>query len=224
MPPCRKASWPLQINHIDARLDTFTFIWETTHINRGAFPMHQVFLDIKSVSNAPKNVMELAMKAGRPNHSRLNMTVSIKNDKQETTKGTMKILGLEASKLDSFTRPLFGATVQANFHQMDCKFKGNKDQMTSEFCMVYDHLTVKAWDDDSAPIRFVAENSGLATFLANLVLPKANPSTPGKAPKQVETSFERNPMQPYAAYLVQGLTTGMLHTMLPGGKVRPTKK
>lgn len=218
------ADWPLQINRIDARLDTFTFIWETTHINCGAFPMHQVFLDIKSVSNTPGNVMALAMKAGRPNHSRLSMTVSIKNDKQETTKGTMKVQGLEASKLDAFTRPLFGATVQANFHQMDCSFQGNKDRMTGEFCMIYDHLSVKAWDDANAPIKFVAQNSGLATFLANMVLPKANPSSPGRDPKRVEYAFERNPMQPYAAYLVQSLTTGMLHTMIPGSTLISPKK
>ena len=216
--------WPLQINHIDARLDTFTFIWETTHVNRGTFPMHKVFVDITSVSNAPDNVMTLAVKAGRPNHSRLNMGLSIKNNKREATKGTLKILGLEASKLDSFTRPLFGATVQANFHQIDCTFNGDKNQLKADFCMIYDHLTAKAWDDASAPIQFVAMNSGLATFLANLILPKANPSSPGREPKEVEYSFKRNPMQPYPAYLVQSVTNGMLHTLLPGGKIRSSKK
>ena len=216
--------WPLQINHIDARLDTFTFIWETTHINRGAFPMHRLQVSVNSVSNAPNNVMEMTVKAGRPSHSRLVLAMTVRNDKRETTQGEMHIYTLEASKLDAFTRPLFGATVQANFHQMDCKFKGSKRQMTSDFCMVYDHLSVKAWGDANAPVKFVAQNSGLATFLANLILPKANPSTPGKEPKQVEFTFERNPMQPYPAYLVQNLTGGMLHTMLPGGKVRPTKK
>ncbi len=216
--------WPLQLNHIDAHLDTFTFIWETTHVNRGAYPMHKVFVDISSVSNAPGNVMTMNVKAGRPNHSRLTMTLSTKNDKRESTKGTLKILGLEASKLDAFTRPLFGATVQANFHQMDCSFKGDKNQLDADFCMIYDHLSVKAWGDKSAPVQFVAQNSGLATFLANLLLPKANPSSPGKEPKEVEFSFTRNPMQPYPAYLVQSVTGGMLHTLLPGGKVRSSKK
>lgn len=217
-------SWPLQIKHVDARLDTFTFIWETTHINRGAFPMQEVCLNIASVSNMPDNVMELAMQVGRPNQGRVNMNVSIKNDKRETTQGAMKILGLKASKLDSFTRPLFGATVEANFRQIDCSFKGDKERMSSNFCMIYDNLKVKAWDDANAPIKFVAKNSGLTTFLANLMLPKANPAVPGKEPKRVQTTFERNPMQPYPAYLVQGLTTGMLHTLLPGGKVHQTKK
>jgi hypothetical protein len=215
---------PLTIKHIDAHLDAFTFIWETTHVNRGAFPMNNVFVTINSVSNAPGNVMELNMKTGRPNHGRLNLSVYTKNDKRESTWGTMKIHNLEAAKLDAFTRPLFGATVEANFHQIDCTFKGSKEEMHDTFCMTYDHLSAKAWDDKSAPVKFVAQNSGLATFMANLLLPKANPSAPGKEPKVVEYSFKRNPMAPYPAYLVQNLTNGMLHTMLPGGKVQLPKK
>lgn len=215
---------PLNIKHIGARLNTFTFIWETTHINRGTFPMDNVLLDVKSVSNAPGNVMELALAVGRPKLSQVNVNVSVKNDKRESTHGNMKALGLEASKLDSFTRPLFGATVQADFRQIDCSFKGDKERMSSNFCMIYDNLKVKAWNDANAPVKFVAKNSGFTTFLANLMLPKANPAVPGKEPKRVQTTFERNPMQPYPAYLVQGLTTGMLHTLLPGGKVHQTKK
>lgn len=216
--------WPLQINHIDARLDTFTFIWETTHINRGAFPMHRLQVSVNSVSNTPDNVMKMTVKAGRPTHSRLVLAMSVRNDKRETTQGEMHIYTLEASKLDAFSRPLFGATVQANFHQMDCRFKGDKHRMTSDFCMLYDQLAIKAWNDVNAPIQFVSKNSGLATFLANLLVPKANPAYPGKAPKQVAFTFERNPMQPYPAYLIQNLTGGMLHTMLPGGKMRPATK
>lgn len=214
---------PLTIKQIDARFKVFSFIWETTHINRGTFPMNQVSLLLKSVSNAPGNVMAMTLKTGRPNHGRLNLTVYTKNDKQETTWGKMKVTNLEAAKLDGFTRPLFGATVEANFHQIDCEFKGDKHQMETEFCMQYDHLSAKAWDDASAPIQFVAQNSGLATFLANLLLPKANPASPWKEPKEVEFSVKRNPMQPYPTYLVQNLTNGMLHTLLPGGKVRMPK-
>lgn len=216
--------WPFTIQHIDARLDNFDFIWETTHVNRGNFPMSNVALSINSVSNAPGNVMDMNLKTGHPNRSHLNFNVSIRNDKRETTWGKMKVLGLQASKLDGFCRPLFGATVQANFHQIDCAFKGDKNQMDGKFCMVYDHLVVKAWDDANAPIQFVAQNSKLSSFLANLILPKANPSSPGRNPKEVEVHFKRNPMQPYPAYLIQNLTNGMLHTLLPGGNIRTSRK
>lgn len=211
---------PLKIKQIDAHLNDFTFIWETTHVNRGAFPLNNVDISINSVSNAPGNVMALNLKSGQSSRSSLNFSVSIKNDKPETTWGKMKITNLEAAKLDAFTRPLFGATVEASFHQIDCEFKGDKNQMGAHFCMLYDHLTVKAWDDANAPIQFVARNSGFATFLANLLLPNANPPSPMQEPKEVGYSFKRDPMQPYPAYLIQSLTNGMLHTLLPGGKIR----
>jgi len=39
----------------------------------------------------------------------------------------------------------------------------------------------------------------------------------------VEYTFERDPMKPYPAYLIQSVTLGMLHTVLPGGKIKKKK-
>ncbi len=212
-------SWPLQIKHVDARLDTFTFIWETTHINRGTFPLHNVRLAVKSASNAHDNVMDMSIRSGDKTHGTLNLSFSTRNDKQETTRGKMQIKGLDASRLDPFVRPLFGATAKANIHQIDASFKGNKHQMTEDFCMQYDNLAIQARNDANAPFKIVAKNSGAINFLANLVVPQANPATPGKDPKTVEVTFERDPMTPYPAYIIQNLTMGMLRTVLPGGAV-----
>jgi len=215
---------PLNIQKIDASIKAFTFIWETTHINRGTFPLHNVRLSINSVSNAHNNVMDLGIRSGEKGQGYLDLSVSIRNDKPETTHGKMKINGLDASRLDSFIRPLFGATARANIHQIDCTFKGNKHQMTEDFCMQYDHLTLQAWNDSNAPFKIVAKNSGAISFLANLVAPDANPTKPGKAPKRVEVTFDRDPMTPYPAYLIQNLTMGMLRTVLPGGSVHKNDK
>lgn len=210
---------PINIQKIDASIKAFTFIWETTHINRGKFPLHNVRLALNSVSNAHDNVMSLGIKSGDKSHGTLNLSVSIRNDKQETTHGKMLINGLNASRLDAFIRPLFGATAKADIHKIDGTFKGNKHQMTEDFCMQYEHLEVHAWNDTNAPFKIVAKNSGAINFLANLVVPNANPSKPGKDPKRVEVTFERDPMTPYPAYLIQNLTMGMLRTVLPGGSV-----
>ncbi len=210
---------PLHIQQIDANIKLFTFIWETTHINRGTFPLHNVRLAVKSASNAQDNVMDMSIRSGDKTHGTLNLSFSTRNDKQETTRGKMLIKGLDASRLDPFVRPLFGATAKANIHQIDCTFKGNKHKMTEDFCMQYDNLAVQARDDANAPFKIVAKNSGVINFLANLVVPKSNPATPGKDPKRVEATFERNVMTPYPAYLIQNLTTGMLKTVLPGGAV-----
>ena len=96
--------------------------------------------------------------------------------------------------------------------------------MTEDFCMLYDHLSLHAWDDTGAPFRIVAKNSGVVTLLANIAAPDSNPAKAGKEPKKVEVSFERDPMQPYPAYLIQNLTMGMLRTVLPGGAVHKKKK
>lgn len=216
--------WPLHINQIDASFTDFTFIWETTHVNRGAFPMRFVKIGAQSVSNAPNNVMGVSVKSGRPGHSRMNFSASIRNDKRESTRGKLQVYDLDASKLDSFIGPLFGATARASIHKIDCSFNGDKSQMTNDFCMIYDNLSATASSDATAPFQLVAKNSGLVNFLARMILPKANPSAPGKEPKRVEVTFKRNPMQPYPAYLIQNLTNGMLHTVLPGGEVRKTKK
>ena len=69
----------------------------------------------------------------------------------------------------------------------------------------------------------MAKNSGIISFLANLAVPNSNPSRPGKEPKKVEVTFERDPMVPYPAYIIQNLTMGMLHTVLPGGAVHKNK-
>ena len=215
---------PINIQKIDASIKAFTFIWETTHINRGKFPLHNVCLALNSVSNAHDNVMNLGIKSGDKRHGTLDLSVSIRNDKQETTRGKMLINGLNASNLDAFIRPLFGATAKADIHQIDGTFKGNKHQLTEDFCMQYENLSVKAWDDTNAPFKIVAKNSGAISFLANLIVPNANPTKPGKAPKRVEVTFDRDPMTPYPAYLIQNLTMGMLRTVLPGGSIHKNDK
>ncbi len=214
---------PLLIKRIQARSTALTFIWETTHINRGTFSMHNLRLAINSVSNAPNNLMKMSIKSGSDKHGRLDLSLLIRNNKQESTQGTMKISGLDAARLDSFIRPLFGATAKADILKIDCTFKGDKYKMTEEFCMLYDNLNLHAWNDKTAPYKIVAKNSGIISFLANLAVPNSNPSRPGKEPKKVEVSFERDPMTPYPAYIIQNLTMGMLHTVLPGGAVHKNK-
>lgn len=214
---------PLLIKRIEARSTALTFIWETTHINRGTFAMHNLRLAINSVSNAPNNLMKMGIKSGSDTHGRLDLSLLIRNNKQESTQGSMKISGLDAARLDSFIRPLFGATAKADIHKIDCNFKGDKYKMTEEFCMLYDNLNLHAWNDKTAPYKIVAKNSGIISFLANLAVPNSNPSRPGKEPKKVEVSFERDPMTPYPAYIIQNLTMGMLHTVLPGGAVHKNK-
>lgn len=212
-------SWPLKIGKLDARLQDFTFLWEVTHKNRGAFPMKNVALAVNSVSNAEDNVMELRLSSGQKGHSRMDMKLFVRNDKAESTQGVMHIYNLDASKLDGFLRPLFGATAQARIHQIECIFKGNKHTMKEDFCMAYENLAVKAWKDEYAPYRLVAKNSGALTFMANLVLPKANPLSSGREPKRVAVEFKRDPMLPYPSYLIQNITMGALRTVLPGGRI-----
>ena len=215
---------PINIQKIDGSIKLFTFIWETTHINRGEFPLHNVRLALNSVSNAHDNVMKLGINSGDKSHGTLNLSVSIRNDKQETTHGKMLVNGLDASRLDPFIRPIFGATAKAHIHKIEGTFKGSKHQLTEDFCMQYEHLEVQAWDDANAPFKIVAKNSGSINFLANLIVPNSNPSKPGKDPKRVEVTFDRDPMTPYPAHLIQNLTMGMLHTVVPGGSVRKAKK
>lgn len=219
-----QATIPVHIGKVDAVIKDFTFIWETTHVNRGTFAMKNVRLALNSVSNAQGNLMEMVVKAGHVGHSRLNLTVYTRNDKQETTYGKMVISDLEGSRLDPFLRPLFGATASAQIHNIDCDFKGDKSHLDATFCMLYENLKLKAWDDETAPFKIVAQNSGLITFLANIAVPHANPINASANPKVVEFGFNRNPMQPYPTYLIQNLTTGMLKTCLPGGKVHKKDK
>ena len=207
---------PLKIKQIDAHLKTFTFIWQTTDANRGTFPMENVRVTASSIGNAPGNVMKMDVKTGKKGSSHINMAISVRNNKQEETRGTFLVEDWDASTLEPFVKPLFGVTLQANIHKIDSRFKGDKHQMTSDFCMTYDNLAAKAWKDESAPIKLVSQNSGLITFLAKVILPKSNPTHPGKEPKKVEFTFKRDPMQPYPAYLIQNLTNGMLKTVLPG--------
>jgi len=215
---------PLNIKKIDGNIGILNFIWETTHVNRGAFPLHNIHLALKSVSNAPGNLMEMGLSSGKKGGASMKMSLFIKNDKPETTYGKTLVKNLEAKSLDPFIRPLFGATAEADFKQIDFNYKGDKTSLTSDFCMLYENLSVKAWDDSTAPFKLVASNSGLVTFLANLVLPKANPTHPDAEPKRVEVTVKRDPMQPYPAYIIQCMTMGMLHTVLPGGKIKKAEK
>ena len=214
---------PMMIKQIDARIDDFTFLWQTTPVNRGAFPMKNLRVSLKSVSNARNNLMELGIKAGHKNRSNMDMQVNIRNNKQESTSGYMKIYNLEGSRLDGFMRPLFGATAEVDIEKIEGTFKGDKDKMTEDFCMLYKGMKLKAWNDVDAPFKIVAKGSGMVSFLANLAVPDSNPIKAGKDPKKVQVSFERDPMLPYPSYLIQNLTMGMLRTVLPGGSVRKTK-
>ena len=215
---------PLHIQKINASITSFTFIWETSHVNKGTFPMHNLRIAVNSASNAPGNLMKMDIKSGKGGAGTLDLSLSIRNDKKESTHGRMLIKNLDASRLDSFLRPLFGATVKADFHKIESSFQGDKHQMTDDFCMQYDNLVLQTWNDTTAPYQIVAKNSGVVTFLANLVVPSSNPSRPGTDPKKVEVSIERDPMQPYPAYIIQNLTMGMLKTVLPGKSVKKAKK
>ena len=215
---------PIKIQQINAHVEKFTFMWETTHINRGTFPLHKLSVNVNSASNAPGNTMTLNIKSGEKASSHMQLSLSVKNDKAESTQGKLQVYQLDGDRLDPFIRPLFGATIQADIHQIDSNFKGDKTKMTGEFCMLYDGLKLKAWNDKTAPYQIIAQNSGFITFLANIIAPDANPSAPGKEPKRVELAFQRDPMVPYPAYIIQSLTNGMLKTVLPGGAVHKTKK
>ncbi|MCR4566373.1 MAG: hypothetical protein K5651_09850 [Bacteroidales bacterium] len=215
---------PISIQQIDARVDKFTFIWETTHVNRGTFPLHKLRVAIRSASNASGNTMKMNIRSGQKSGGRMKLALSVRNDKSETTQGKLEIYDLDAGRLDPFIRPLFGATVQADIHQIDATFKGDKSKMTGNFLMLYDGLNLKAWNDKTAPYQFIAQNSGFVTFLANLIVPKSNPVADGQEPKCVEVTFKRDPMLPYPAYIIQSLTNGMLKTVLPGGAVHKTQK
>lgn len=210
---------PIQINSVNADFKALSFILETTDINRGTLPMHNVSVAVNSVSNAPGNVMEVNVKTGLPGKSRMHFSLNTHNNHNESTSGKYQILDLDASKLDGFTRPLFGATIRADVHRIDCSFSGNKFDMKSRFCMQYDNLKVHAWEDSSAPYRIVADNTGIINFLANLVLPHANPAVPGKEPKEVEYQFQRDPMRTYPEYLLQSAIYGAMHTLLPGSRI-----
>ena len=214
---------PLHVHQLDARFKSFTFIWETTHVNRGTFEMKNLRTSLKSVSNAHGNMMDMDVKAGLPGKSRMDLALHIRNDKQESTHGRMQIFNLDASRLDPFLRPLFGATVKADLHHIDCHFKGNKHKLNSNFCMLYDNLELKAWKDTNAPFEIVSKHSKTVTFLANLAIWKSNPAHAGKEPKKVEFDVERNPMQPYPTYIIQNLETGMMLTVLPGSAVHKKK-
>ena len=214
---------PMMIKQVDGRIDDFTFLWQTTPVNRGSFPMKNVRLSLKNVSNARNNLMQMVLKAGHKNRSNMEMQVNIRNNKEESTSGYMKINNLEGSRLDPFMRPLFGATADVSIEKIEGTFKGDKDQMTEEFCMLYKDLKLKAWNDVDAPFKIVAKGSGMVSFLANLAVPDSNPIRAGKEPKKVQVTFERDPMLPYPSYLIQNLTMGMLRTVLPGGSVRKTK-
>lgn len=215
---------PLQIGQLEASLDDFTFIWETTHINRGTLPLSGVRMSVSSVSNAPDNVMKATVKTGLGGSSSMDFSLSVRNDRAETTSGTILAKGVDLSRLDAFVRPLFGATAWADVHQIDFSFQGNKYRMRGTYCMQYENLGVKVWKDATAPYQVVSKNSGVINFVANLALPKSNPSRAGKQPKRVEVDFERDAMQPYPAYFIAGMGHGALHTFIPGGSVRKARK
>jgi hypothetical protein len=214
---------PMMIKQVDGRIKDFDFIWQTTPVNRGSFPMKNVHLALKSVSNAHNNLLEMGLKAGNKNHSRMDVKVFIRNNKQESTSGYLKVYDLEGSRLDSFIRPLFGATAKVDIHKIEGTFKGDKSKLTEDFCMEYSGLTLHAWNDEDAPFKIVAKGSGVVNFLANLAVPKSNPIREGKEPKKVQVTFERDPMLPYPSYLIQNVTMGMLRTVLPGGSLHKTK-
>jgi len=214
---------PLTIKEIQANLQTLTFLWMTSDVNRGTFPIHDIKLKINSVSNAPGNVMKMEMHSGSKTASSMDFTLALHNNKAESVNGRMQVYNLKGSQLDSFLRPLFGATVEADLHKIDSQFSGDKTKLTNNFCILYDNLKLKAWGDKTAPFQAVAKNSDLVSFLANITVPNSNPTAPGRKPKTVKVSFDRDPMVPYPAYLVQNITSGMLRTFLPGGNVTPFK-
>lgn len=206
------STMPINIKQIDAGIKNFTFIWETAPGKKGSLPMYNIHADIKSVSNAHGNVMKLDAHGARKGHCSATFALSVKNDKAETTNGKIQVKNLDVSAMDSFVGPLFGMTAKADIHQIDAAFKGDKTKMSSDFCVRFDNLEVKA------------KESSVLTFLANTVLPKSNPVVAGTDPKEVAYSYERDVMQPYPAYLVQCVTLGMLHTILPGSKVNKVGK
>lgn len=193
---------PLKIHNIDAGIKQLTFIWETAPGKRGHVPMYNMHMVLNSVSNAPGNVMKCKIHGARKGRCSAELNLSIKNDKEETTQGTFALKNLDASTLNTFDGPLFGAMAAADIQSIDCSFQGDKQNMKADFCVLYQNLSVKVVDSD------------VASFLANALLPKANPAAPGANPKKPSYSFKRDVMQPYPAYLIQSIELGMMHTVL----------
>lgn len=211
-------SLPLQIGCIDARLKEFTFEWVTEHIHSGELPMRNAHILIRNVSNAPDNTMEMFVNLGMGKGSSLALSLWTRNDRKEHIRGQVVAKNLDVSLLDPFLRPLFGITAECRVHQIDGSFSGDKHGTTGELCMLYDGLSVHAWED--SPYQVISSTSGLINFFAPLVLPKANPSREGAEPSRAKIQVERDPMVPYPGYLVQMLVSGMKNTLLPGGKVK----
>ncbi|MBP5397605.1 MAG: hypothetical protein J6Y32_03085 [Bacteroidales bacterium] len=211
-------SKPLQIGCVDARLKEFTFQWVTEHIHNGELPMRNAHIILKSVSNAPDNTMEMFVNLGMGKGSSLALSLWTRNDKKEHIRGKVVAQNLDVSLLDPFLRPLFGITAECQVHHIDGSFSGDKHGTTGELCMLYDGLSVHAWED--SPYQVISSTSGLINFFAPLVLPKSNPVREGAEPKMAKIEVKRDPMVPYPGYLVQMLVSGMKNTLLPGGKVR----
>lgn len=216
--------FPMRIGQLNARFDAGSFIWQTTHVNRGLLPLQNLKVTVNSISNTPGNVMDVALNTGLPGKSRMNFSLHIHNNHEESTSGKYQIRNLDASKMDGFFRPLFGATVRADIHQIDGQFQGNKNKLDTQFCMLYDNLEVHAWDDSSAPFRIVADNTGIVNFLANLLLPHANPLQPGKEPKKVKYKSERDVRHSYPEYIIRSMLSGAMHTVLPGSRIHEMGK
>ena len=214
-------SRPLHIGCIDLRLKQFTFQWVTENIACGELPMKNVRAIVRNVSNAPDNTMELFLNLGMGKGSSLALSLWTRNDKKEHIRGKVEAENLDISLLDPFLRPLFGITAECQVHRIDGSFSGDKRRAGGELCMLYDGLSVHAWED--SPYQVISSTSGLINFFAPLVLPKSNPAREGAEPRRAEIRVERDPMVPYPAYLIQMLVDGMKNTLLPGGRVKKKK-
>ena len=203
------------IRHVDAKIHKIFIEFASTKTNIGKMQLGHITANITNVTNRRGATMKV--KGGCPidkGKAKAGFEMTMNKDCQWGLQ--MHVEHVNTTLLDPFIRPLVGMTSECIIDTLDTHYTGNSIQADGTFRMLYHGLKVKVHKEDDIPYKIITKNANTFTSLANTLLPKANPSSPGHRPNAFKITWKRNEWKPVPLYLFGPCIDGVKKTMLPG--------
>lgn len=178
----------------------------------GTIPIQKVNATLANISNKPDNELKSNFSCELLG-GKADMYLSYVNDNACSFAFGGCLTDVRGEMLESFSRPMLGATMQCRLQELKMEVKGNSIESSGFLCMQYDSLQVQILKDES-PLRMLAKNAGLINTFAPVVIQKSNPREKGKAPVEYEVHATRNEYENIIGYFSQSIIDGVMHTVL----------
>ena len=205
---------PFHIRHVSFAVQKFHYAQKEKNAEPGVIGIENMNVRIDQIQNVKKNIIKVHVDGPLNSHGGyLDMHLKLYNDPKCTWNCHTILINSYASAFNSMVLPLFGAELNGQIDRIDSKYEGDSLTAKGIFTMIYHDVEAKIIKGDS-PYAKLNKYSNTINGIAKMLIPRANPSQPGKEPKSFVVETQRNLYKPYFLHFITPMFKGVEETLL----------